>query len=130
MNYKKYAPIFLRISMSIVFLWFGYASIFMYEKFLGYVPSFAYSIPLSLRELLFLNGIFEIVLGLSLLAGFLTRVSALLLSLHTFAIMISLGYNDIAVRDFGIALATLSVFINGEDEWCVDARLKAGKKLM
>ena len=128
MNPKKYAPIILRISLSLVFLWFGYTSIFNYEKFLGYVPAFAHSVPIPMRELLFLNGAFEIALGLFLLAGFLTRISALLLSLHTLAIMVSLGYNYLAVRDFCIALATLAVFINGEDEWCIDMKLKAEKK--
>ncbi len=127
MEYKKYAPIFLRISLSAVFLWFGYTSIFNYQKFLGYVPSFAYSVPLSLREILFINGLFEIILGVFLLVGFYTRISALLLSLHTLAIAISLGYNDVAIRDMGIALATFSVFISGDDEWCIDRKLKSMK---
>ena len=127
-NYGKYAPIFLRISLSAVFLWFGYASIFKYELLLGYLPSFTYSIPLiSLREILFINGLFEIVFGLALLAGFYTRVSALLLSLHTLSIAYSLGYNDIAIRDLGIALATFAVFLNGEDEWCLDRKLKRNR---
>ena len=126
-DYKKCAPIFLRISLSALFLWFGYTSIFNYQKFLGYVPSFAYQIPLSLREILFINGIFEIALGIFLLVGFYTRISALLLSLHTLAIAYSLGYNDVAIRDVAIALATFSVFIRGDDEWCLDRKLKKSR---
>ena len=73
---------------------------------------------------IFSFGIFEISFGLLLLLGFYVRISAILLSLHTLIIMLSIGYNDVVVRDFGIALAAFSVFLNGEDEWCLRKRLR------
>ena len=124
MNYKEYAPIVLRISLSLVFLWFGFTSVFNYETLVGYLPEFAYSLEISLQSIMLLNGIFEIVLGILLIIGLFTRVVAFILFLHTLGIMFSLGYNAVAVRDFGLALATFSVFLHGADKWCFDKKLK------
>jgi len=124
MNYNESAPIVLRISLALVFLWFGLNGVFNTNSFLGYVPEFAYNLPISVETVVILNGIFEIVLGILLITGLFTRVVAFILSLHTLSIMFSLGYNDIAVRDFGIALATLAVALNGPDEWSLDRKLR------
>ena len=124
MNHKDYAPIFLRISLSLVFLWFGFTSIFNYESLVGYLPEFAYSLQISLQNIMLLNGIFEIVLGTLLIIGLFTRAVAFILFLHILIIMIGLGYNDVAVRDFGLALATFSVFLHGADKWCLDRKFK------
>ena len=124
MNYKDYAPIVLRISLSLVFLWFGLTSIFNPDVLIGYLPEIAYSLPISLQNIMLLNGIFEIILGTLLIVGLFTRVVAFILFLHTFGIMFSLGYNDVAIRDFGLALATFSVFLYGKDKWCLDRKLR------
>ena len=124
MNLKEYATIVLRISLSLVFLWFGLTGVFNTEQFIGYVPEFAYSLPISVESIVILNGIFEIVLGTLLIIGLFTRIVAFILFLHTLIIMFLLGYNDIAVRDFGLAFATLAIFLNGADKWCLDRRLK------
>ena len=124
MNLKEYAPIVLRISLGLVFLWFGFTSIFNYESLIGYLPEFTYSLKISLQNIMLLNGIFEIVFGILLIVGLFTRVIAFILFLHILIISFSLGYNDVAIRYFGLALATLSVFLNGADKWCLDRKLK------
>jgi len=124
MDMKKYAPAVLRISISLLFLWFGLTSIFNYQVLQGYVPVFAYSFSLSIKSILLINGLFEVIFGLSLLIGFKIKISSLLLSIHTFLIAISLGYNEVAVRDFAIAFATFSIFLNGDDKWSLDTKLK------
>ena len=40
-----------------------------------------------------------------------------------FLIAAGLGYNDIAVRDYGLALITFSVVLGGSDVWCLDKKL-------
>ncbi len=134
-----YAPPFLRIGLALVFLWFGISQLVNPVSFMGYVPQFLYphqagmmhehplqmmhDIPHpTLHALIMGNGLLETVLGLLLLTGLFTRVSALILSLHLFGIMLGLGYNDLAVRDFGLALATLSVFLHGPDAWTLDSK--------
>ena len=124
MNLKEYAPIVLRISLSLVFLWFGLTGVFNTEQFIGYVPESAYSLPISIESIVILNGIFEIILGILLITGLFTRVVSVILSLHTLLIMFSLGYNDVAVRDFGIALATLAIAFNGPDNWSLDRKFR------
>ncbi|MBI2610334.1 DoxX family membrane protein [Candidatus Kaiserbacteria bacterium] len=62
-----------------------------------------------------LNGIFESILGMMLLLGLWTRWVALFLSLHLFFIAYEIGYNDIGVRDFTLAVATLSLALWGDD---------------
>ncbi|MAF35361.1 hypothetical protein CMO91_05975 [Candidatus Woesearchaeota archaeon] len=114
MNLRPYAPVVVRVGVSLVFIWFGINQLLSPETFLGYVPVMldAYA-----ETLLLVNGIAELVLGIILLSGFLTRPAALLLALHLAGITVSLGYNEIAVRDFGLVLATLSVFLHGKDNW-------------
>lgn len=127
MKNKEYAPIVLRISLGLVFLWFGFTNIFNYESLVGYLPEFVYSLGISLQSIMLLNGIFEIVFGTLLIIGLFTRVVAFILFLHVLLIMFSLGYNDVAIRDFGLAFATLAVFLNGTDKWCLDIKLKKNK---
>ena len=124
MEYEEYGPIVLRISLALVFLWFGLTGVFNTEAFIGYVPEFAYNLPISIESVVILNGIFEIVLGVLLITGLFTRLVAFVLSLHVFSIMFSLGYNDVAVIDFGIALATLAIAFNGADNWSLDRKYR------
>lgn len=123
-RYKQYAPAILRLALSLVFIWFGLNQIFNQSIFIGYLPKWAFSLPFSTSVFLTINGVFETFFGTLLLFGLFTRIVALLLSLHLFGIAFSLGYNDIAVRDIGLALAAFSVFINGPDSWTVDTKLK------
>ncbi len=88
---------------------------------MAYLPDFLLNSSYD-EELIFFNGLFETFFGTLLAIGFYTRLSALLLGLHLFTIIINLGYNDIAVRDFGLALITLSITLRGADKWCLDKK--------
>lgn len=125
-NGKKYAPAVVRISMSLVFLWFGLNQIFDTQSFLGYLPSFASSLPMEPATLILMNGFVDTLLGVLLLTGFLTRLAALVGSLHLFGIAFGLGYNDIMVRDVGLALVTFSIFLFGPDDRSLDKKLRKG----
>ena len=69
--------------------------------------------------------VLEGVLGLMLLFGWQTRIVALLLALHLFDIMYVVGYGEIGVRDFGLAVATLVVAMNGYDPLSLSGSKKA-----
>jgi len=126
-NYKKYAPAIVRVGVSFVFLWFGLNQIFDTSSFLGWLPSWAYSIPISGSVLVIMSGITEVIFGLLLLLGLFTRISALILLLHLIVIITGLGYNDIMIRDIGLAFATLSVLVNGKDVWSLSKWLHLRK---
>ena len=115
---KEYAPITVRIGMSLVFLWFGISQITNTANFLGYLPQFLFGSKYAFSFVV-ANGVFEIIFGIFLAAGVFVRIAALILAVHLLGITIVLGYNEIAVRDFGLALATLSIFFSGEDNWCL-----------
>jgi len=123
-NFKEYAPILLRVGISMVFLWFGLTQIFNPESLAVYLPEFSYNLPIEPLKIILLNGIFETVFGLFLLVGLFTRLSSFLLGLHLIGITIGLGYNDIAVRDFGLVVATFTIFLFGTDKWCLDRKIK------
>ncbi|MEK6897897.1 MAG: DoxX family membrane protein [Nanoarchaeota archaeon] len=120
---SEYGKVLLRISLSLVFLWFGANQIYSPANWESFVPSFLSSM-IQAKTIIFINGSFEILFGLMMLSGFYLRISAFLLSLHLMGIAISLGYNAIAIRDFGLSLATLSVSIMGSDKFCLDEKFK------
>ncbi len=142
---KKYSTDLVRIAVSLVFLWFGISQLVNPESFLGYVPiwlyphepqmmhehpmQFMHNIPaIPIPAIVMLNGVFETIFGIFLILGLFTRIAAFLLALHLLAISLSLGYNDIAVRDFGLALATLSLVFSGAGEFSLDKNLKKDKE--
>ena len=70
--------------------------------------------------MVFLKGAFEVVLGALLAVGFYTRIAALLLSIHLLFIAYEVGYNDVGVRDFVLAIATLSLALFEPDQYTID----------
>lgn len=140
-KYQKYAPTLLRIGISLLFLWFGVSQIINPESFLGYVPQWIsphspqmihehflelmhnITVP-SVHITIMVNGIFEALFGLFLLLGLFTRVSSLALSINILILVFGLGYNDIAIRDIGLMVATLSIFLHGISIYSLDNILK------
>lgn len=113
---RLYAPAVLRYAMSMVVLWFGIQQILHVDLWTAYVPPSIVSLThLDLTTIVKLNGWFEIVGGVLLAIGWQVRIVALLLGLHLFDIMYVVGYGEIGVRDFGLAVATLSVCMHGAD---------------
>mgnify|MGYP001569950896 CR=1 FL=1 len=127
-NLEKFAKPLLRIAMSLVFLYFGFQQITAPNEWTGFVPNFALSLGVSARGIVIANALLELIFGALLIAGLFTRIAALILSLHLFGIAFSLGFNDLGIRDFGLAFATLAVFLNGADFLCLDKKFGKNKK--
>jgi len=125
---KEYAPGFLRISLSLVFLWFGFNQLFDTDSWIGYLPQWGYNLPIVPELLIQINGAVEIVLGTLLLLGLFTRLTALILTIHLLGISFNLGYNDVAIRDVGLSLATFAVFLHGKDRWSLDKKFNLQDK--
>ena len=62
-----------------------------------------------------------------LLLGIYTRFVSLILGLHLFSIVGIVGYGPTGARDFALALATLAIFLNGEDDFCLSKVLRKKK---
>ncbi len=118
---NKYAPTILRLGMSLVFIWFGSQQLLHNADWVAYIPNYAISFShLSAETLTYINGAFEVIFGLALFFGFKTRIVAFLLALHMLDITYTVGYNPVGVRDFGLALATVSLFLNGPSPFGID----------
>jgi len=119
-GYKQYAPTLVRWGIGIVFLWIG-IDIWVHTNYwITWLPQLAFQLPVDPKILILMNGTFDALFGALLLLGLFTRVSAFLMALHLIFVVISLGYNDIAVRDFGLLLATVGIFLHGTDKLCWD----------
>ena len=121
---EKYASPLIRITMSLVFLYFGYRQITDPVTWTGFVPSGVLIFGITAYQAVIMNALLELSFGFLLLIGLYTRFVAFILALHLFGIAFSIGLNDLGIRDFGLAFATLSVFLRGSDEWCLDQKWK------
>ncbi|MEK6927400.1 MAG: DoxX family protein [Nanoarchaeota archaeon] len=119
-NLEKYASPFLRISISLVFLWFGITQVISPTNWTSFLPNFILNFGWNPEIFIYLNAALEIILGIFLLIGLFVRFSAFILAIHLLFISFSLGYNAVAIRDLGLTLATLSIFLTGPDEYCLD----------
>ncbi len=121
MNQKTLGLLLLRVGLGGVFLWFGIDKFIHPGIWVHYIPSwFPMLIPVSIFVLLM--GIVETLVGLMLLAGFYTRIAAVIAALMLIPIMMSLGYNEIGVRDFGLFLLALGLSFLGAGELSIDYR--------
>ncbi len=125
---KKYAPLVLRIAIACVVLWFGWQQIAHPTNWVRVLPPWTHSLPIASLSLIAINGWFEIIFGLALLVGFYTRFVALILALHIFDIAYTLGYGAIGVRDFGLAVAALSIAMGEAGELSLDRFLEKKKQ--
>ena len=118
---KLFSPITLRIGIALVFIWFGISQLSDPNSWFGYVPDYAVTLShLSVGTIVLFNGIFEIIFGSMLLFGFFTRFAALLLALHMLDITFTVGLDATGVRDFGLSIATIAIFLNGMDWFSLD----------
>ena len=116
----KFAPVFVRIAISLVVIWFGTNQLLNPEQWISLLPEWTTLLPVSQVGLIYFNGWFELIFGLALLVGFYTRLSAFLIAMHLLDITFIVGYSAIGVRDFGLAISALSVFLSGPDIWSID----------
>jgi uncharacterized membrane protein YphA (DoxX/SURF4 family) len=120
---RVFAPAILRYSVAVIFLWFGSQQILHTDAWTYLIPDALTSfLHMSASTLVFSNGIVEVVLAVLLVIGVGTRVVALILAIHLLNILPMVGYSATAVRDFGLAMAAVVVFINGADRYTLEYR--------
>ncbi len=104
----------LRLGLAIVFLYFGISQILDQSRWIYLVPDrfFNFYINEILKsKLVFVNGIFDVIIALSLLSGIFLKIFSILGFFHLVSITIfSLGFEPSGIRDLGLAFAMLSLF--------------------
>ncbi|PIN89025.1 hypothetical protein COU60_05110 [Candidatus Pacearchaeota archaeon CG10_big_fil_rev_8_21_14_0_10_34_76] len=119
---KQYAPALVRYAIGIVFLLIGISQLTNPVIWTAYLPeSFAVS-GIALNSIVSFTGIFNTLVGLLLILGLLVRTASAVAALHLISVIIILGYNDVSIRDLGLLLATISIFLNGADNLCLSKK--------
>ena len=108
---KDIPPFLIRIGLGIVVLWFSINQISDPTKWAFLVPN--YMNFLNPADVIYINAALEAIIGTLLIFGLFTRVIGLIFSLHLIPIILSLGYGPVAVRDFGLLMASLSLVFSG-----------------
>lgn len=121
---QKWSPVVLRVGLGLVMLWFSLQQLTSPDGWVSYLPEWTKMLPISQMTFVLLNGWFEITFGILLIKGFYTRIVSLALGLHMLGIVFSVGYNPTGVRDFGIAIGLISIFLNGPSAWSLDEYFK------
>lgn len=119
-RYQKYEGIILRTGLAVVLLWFGFSQLKDPSGWTGMIPGYVSSMFSNLNMLIYFNGAFEIFFASLLILGIFTRFTSGILFLHMIHIVTIVGYGPIAFRDLAIALALLSIFFRGADEFSLD----------
>jgi uncharacterized membrane protein YphA (DoxX/SURF4 family) len=117
MSHKHIGTLVLRLAMAGVYLYFGFSQLFDSVAWTGLVPMWASDMMHVPPAMIVLgNGAFEVVAGALLAAGFWAGPVAVLLAIHLFFIATTFGFSPVGVRDFGLSLATLSLFFLSKEE--------------
>lgn len=104
----------LRLGLVIVFLWFGI------DKFIhpmywlnAWTPSWlgegASWFKIESHQLIYFGGVFEVLVGLSLLVNFLSKFFSFLAIIFLIVIVTVWGVSEVTVRDFGLIGGLLAI---------------------
>jgi uncharacterized membrane protein YphA (DoxX/SURF4 family) len=113
-RYEKNSLSILRISLGIVFIYFGWTSIVTPQMWAGFVPAWTHMF-LPALTLVQLHGISEVAFGLLLIMGIQTRVVAFFLFFDLLHILTLLDFGPVWMRDLGLTGAMLSLIFSKRD---------------
>jgi len=114
LNKEEIGIYILRLGLAIVFLYFGISQILDQSKWIYFVPDRFLNFYISeilKSKIVFLNGIFDTVIALSLISGIFIKMFSILGFIHLLSIVFFvLGFEPSGIRDLGLAFAMLSLF--------------------
>ena len=125
MDEKGYAGLLLRISLAVLFLYFGIDKLTSLESStLTFEGLWLVSlVPLSAGVLVIVAGIAELIIGTALVAGVKTKVFSVAAAIWTLLILLQLGY-PAGVYDFSISLAAMALYFTGAGKYSLSNKFK------
>lgn len=124
-GYRGYVPLILRVSLGLTLIFWGYEKLTLEKLAKSYVMDYGSFMVMDVQSFLVAAGLVQLVLGISMISGFYTRVSAGLLALM--AVVTILVPGAFIMRDvphFAYAFATAggaaSLFIMGGGAYSLD----------
>lgn len=118
----KYSNVILRISLAIVFFWFGIDKFFHPDYWVNaWVPQsvflFAANFKIRPIDIIYISGVFEVLVGTSLVTNIFIAFFSSLAVLFLGSIMLFNGFSEILVRDIGLIGALLSLIFWPKDRF-------------
>lgn len=113
---SRYAYLALRLGLAAVFLWFGIDKMFHPSYWLNaWVPERIVKIlsefGLPGIQFVYINGVFEILVGLSLITGVFTKFFSALAVIFLINVLLFVGINEVTVRDFAMIGGFIAVLL-------------------
>ncbi|OGN01287.1 MAG: hypothetical protein A3I26_02240 [Candidatus Yanofskybacteria bacterium RIFCSPLOWO2_02_FULL_43_10] len=110
----RYSNIALRLSLAVVFFWFGIDKFFHPEYWVNaWVPQsislFAADFKIRPIDIIYVSGVFEILVGTSLATNIFIVLFSSLAVLFLGGIIFFNGFSEILIRDIGLMGALLSL---------------------
>lgn len=124
-KFEVFSSLVLRAGIGLVIMWFGFQQLLHPESWTGFLPDFLNVFPITKIGIVYLNGWFEVFASLLMIMGIYVRITSALLIAHLLGIVLSLGYNPIAIRDIGLTFALLSIFLRGQDQFSFDKKVNS-----
>ncbi len=119
MNHKDSGILILRFGLAFVLLWFGINQLISPSSWLSWLPPWTDSLFVSGKTLILLNGVIDTLLGVVFTLGLWIRFFGVIAFLHIFSLAVSIGWNDVGIRDVGLAIAALSLAFIGPGPWAI-----------
>ena len=112
----KYSHLVLRLGLAAVFLWFGVDKFFDPTYWLNaWLPGWFVNrlalIGLSGTQFVYLIGIFETLVAVSLVTDILTKFFSSLAVVFLVLVMTFSGFNEVLARDIGLIAAFVSIIL-------------------
>ena len=110
----KYSNLALRLSLAIVFFWFGIYKFFRPDYWVNaWVPQsvslFAENFKMRPIDIIYISGVFEILVGTSLVTNIFIVFFSMLSLAFLGSIMFFNGFSEVLVRDIGLMGMFLSL---------------------
>jgi hypothetical protein len=102
----------LRVGLGLVFGYFAVMQFLDPQSWASYVPM---AFQANAVALVYANAVLDAILAITIGLAIFPRIAPAVGCVHLLGIAVAMGFNDVAVRDFGLAMACLAlVFIREE----------------
>lgn len=110
----RYSNLILRLSLAVVFFWFGIDKFFHPDYWVNaWVPQsvslFVENFKIRPIDIIYISGVFEVLVGTSLATNIFIFFFSSLAVLFMGSIMIFNGFSEVLIRDIGLMGAFLSL---------------------
>lgn len=113
----RFSNLLLKLGLATVFLWFGIHKFIDPQYWVnawipGWFPGVLDKFGLTPMNFIYINGVFEILIGLSFITGVGVRLFAFLAAIFLVTVILIFGlggFNEIVVRDIGLLGGMLSL---------------------